>query len=141
MAANKLLVPVDGSSHSRRAAEYAIKMARHLDMEILLIHCHKPFPVLLGEPYYQKALNKITDNASELMEQFGRMLSEAQVPHTVTIVEGDAGTNICKLADYEQCEMIIMGSRGLTDLKGLFLGSVAHRVLHSAPCPVLVVRP
>lgn len=141
MAAEKLLVPVDGSSHSRRAAEYAIKMARHLDMEILLIHCHKPFPVLLGEPYYQKALNKITDSANQLIAQFQEMMIEAKVPFSSTIVEGDAGTNICNVADYRQCEMIIMGSRGLTDLKGLFLGSVAHRVLHSAPCPVLVVRP
>ena len=141
MATNKVLVPVDGSSHSRRAAEYAIKLARHLNMEILLIHCHKPYPVLLGEPYYQKALNKIAENASSIIEHFEEMLAEAHIPASATIVEGDAGTKICDIAQAENCEMIIMGSRGLTDLKGLLLGSVTHRVLHSAPCPVLVVRP
>ena len=55
----RILVPVDGSPHSERAAEYASRMAGILGSEILLVHCHKPFPKLLGEPYMQQAVNRM----------------------------------------------------------------------------------
>ncbi|MCP4755050.1 MAG: universal stress protein [Proteobacteria bacterium] len=56
------------------------------------------------------------------------------------ILEEPAGSVIPNVAEIEKSSMIVMGSRGLTDLEGLFLGSVTHRVLHLAPCPVLVGR-
>ena len=59
MEISKILVPVDGSEFSMRAIDYAVDMAKLMDCEILLIHCHKPYPAILGEPYFQKAINKI----------------------------------------------------------------------------------
>lgn len=88
MASNKVLVPVDGSSHSHRAAEYAIHIARKLDMGILVIYCHKPYPVLLGKPYYQQALNKISDQANEVMTPFEDMLRKVEMPYTGIGPEG-----------------------------------------------------
>ena len=70
MADQRILVPVDGSSHSRRAVEYAVQMARLMGREILLVHCHKPFPALSGEPHYQKAVNKLLMGADELLTPF-----------------------------------------------------------------------
>ncbi len=135
-----LLVPVDGSSHSRHAVEYAVKVARHMGMSILVIHCHKPFPVLLGEPYYQKVVNKTLSKSNELLEPFRQMVETQNVGYDERVLEGDPGAKICQVAKIENCEMIVMGSRGLTDFRGLLLGSVAHRVVHAAPCPVLIVR-
>ena len=50
----KILVPVDGSQYSMRAVDYASAMAKHMNSEILLIHCHKSFPVVLGEHISRK---------------------------------------------------------------------------------------
>lgn len=47
---------------------------------------------------------------------------------------------IVEVAKIEHCDLIVMGSRGRTDLEGLLLGSNTHRVLKTAPCPVLVMR-
>ncbi len=140
MTGQRILVPVDGSSHSSRAAEYAIRMARCMNKEILLVHCHKHFPSLSGEPYHQKAVSKILSEANELVEPFRQLIAREGIKFEERILEGPPGAKICEAAEIEKCEMIIMGSRGRTELQGLILGSVAHRVLHSAACPVLVVK-
>jgi nucleotide-binding universal stress UspA family protein len=55
-------------------------------------------------------------------------------------VYGRAARVILELASAEGADVIVLGSRGLSDLAGLVLGSVTHKVLHLAHCPVLVVR-
>lgn len=135
-----ILVPVDGSEHATRAAAYAVKMVRLMAGRLLLIHCHRPFPVKLGEPYFQKAIDQTLQQAASLLAPFQSMLAEAKTDYRDMVLEGPPAEKICEVARIEKCEMIIMGSRGRSDLKGLLLGSVAHRVLQQAPCPVLVVR-
>ena len=140
MKLKKILVPVDGSEHSRRAAAYAAEMAKISDAEVMLMHCHKSFPAVLGEPYLQNAINKIMKNAEALLEPFRKILSEADIVYNERILESPAAKAICDTAQIEKTDMIVMGSRGRNDLEGLLLGSCTHRVLKTAPCPVLVIR-
>jgi nucleotide-binding universal stress UspA family protein len=136
----KIMVPVDGSDHAMRAAEYAAQLAQQLGSEILLINTHRPFPVTLGEPYYQKAITKILDKANLLLDPYRAMFKAKAAPFTDRVLEGTPGEVIPRVAAIEHCDMIVMGSRGHSNLEGLFLGSVTHRVLRSSPCPVVVVR-
>lgn len=135
-----ILLPVDGSDHAARAAAYAINMTQLMAGRLLLIHCHRPFPVKLGEPYFQKAIDQTLQQAALLLAPIQSMLDKAHTDYRDMVLEGPPAERICEVAHIEQCEMIIMGSRGRSDLKGLLLGSVTHRVLQQAPCPVLVVR-
>lgn len=135
-----ILLPVDGSEHATRAAAYAVKMAGLMEARLLLLYCHRPFPVKRGEPYFQNAVDKIIRQANALLKPFRSMLIAKEADFSDLIIEGPPREKICEVARIEKCEMIIMGSRGRSDLKGLLLGSVAHRVLQQAPCPVLVVR-
>jgi len=135
-----ILIPVDGSEHALRAAEYSVKIATMMDARLLLLHCHRPFPVKLGDPYFQKAVDKIMQQSGERLAPFHSLLDQKGADYTELILEGPAGEKICDVARIEKSEMIVMGSRGRSNLTGLFLGSVAHRVLHQASCPVLIVR-
>lgn len=140
MELKNILVPVDGSAYSMRAAGYAAELARAMNSQILLIHCHKAFPVVLGEPYFQKAVNKIIEKSNALLDPYRAMLRNAGVALTDRILEGPAAEAVCEVAKIEKIDMIVMGSRGRSDLEGLLLGSCTHRVLSMAQCPVLVVR-
>lgn len=135
-----ILLPVDGSEHAGRAANYAAKMAKMMAARLLLLHCHRPFPVKMGEPFFQNAIDRIMQQSAELIAPLQHMFDDRGLDCSELILEGPPGEKICEIARIENCEMIIMGSRGRSDLKGLFLGSVTHRVLQQAPCPVLVVR-
>jgi len=140
MKLEKVLVPVDGSDYSTRAAEYAADLAKTLGAQIVLMHCHKPFPISLGEPFFQKAINKVMDKSNRVLDPFRKRFEEKRVRFTDKILEGPAKEAIINIANIEKVDLIVMGSRGLSDLEGLVLGSVTHRILRSAPCPVLVIR-
>ena len=140
MKLKKFLVPVDGSDYSMRAAKYAVELTAFTDGKIILIYCHRPFPVVLGEPYFQNAINKITEKSNKLIEPYRKLFQKTGTPFSERILEAPAPNAICEVAKKEKLDMIVMGSRGRTKLEGILLGSCTQRVLHMAPCPVLVIR-
>jgi nucleotide-binding universal stress UspA family protein len=140
MTEKKILVAVDGSEHSDKVIETAIKYARLLSAKVVLVHCHKKFPTILGEPLRNEAIVTTLRNAETLIAPFTIRLREAEVDVEERLMEEPAGAVIPDIARIEKCELIIVGSRGLTNLEGLFLGSVTNRVLHTTPCSVLVVK-
>lgn len=140
MRQNKLLTAIDGSIHSIAVLDKAIEYARLLNGEIILLYCHKRFPKILGEPYKDKAITDILLEAEKLIKPYLQTLKDSGVPYVERLMEEPAGSVIPNVADIEKCSLIVMGSRGLTDLEGLIIGSVTHRVLHLANCPVLVVK-
>ena len=60
--------------------------------------------------------------------------------HTTHVHVGQTAEVIARLAGELECDLIVMGSHGRSGLAGLIMGSVASRVLHLAPCPVLLVK-
>ncbi|MGD9330015.1 MAG: universal stress protein [Desulfobacterales bacterium] len=140
MPLSRILLPVDGSVHADRAADYAIDLVRLLNGRILLLYCHRPFPKIIGEPYLQSMITRTLEDAQKRLQPYCDRLRQAEVDFEDRIMEGPAGNTIKQVAAIDACDLIVMGTRGLSDLQGLLLGSVTHRVLQTAPCPVLVVR-
>ncbi|HGY11904.1 MAG: universal stress protein [Deltaproteobacteria bacterium] len=135
-----IMNPIDGSNHSIRSTEYAIKLAKLLDAKIILLHCHARFPIVLAEPYFQQAIDEINEASEELVAPFIEMLEQGDVKYEVRILEGAPGNKIPEVVKIEKIDLLVMGSRGVTDFAGLFLGSVAHQVLHKSDCPVFITK-
>lgn len=140
MHGSHILLPVDGSAHAHRATRYAGELVRLLSGRILLLFCHRPFPKVIGEPYLQSIITRTLEEAQEVLTPYRDTLRQADIPFEDRIMEGPAADTIVKVATIDRCDLIIMGTRGRNDLQGLLLGSVTHRVLQTAPCPVLVIR-
>jgi len=140
MKFEKILNPVDGSEHSMNSTLSAIDLARQFKAHVMLLHCHSRFPVVLSEPYFQQAINEIMKTSEALIKPYEKVLEESGVDYEVRILEGLPGTTISEVARTEKIDVIVMGSRGVSDFEGLFLGSVAHQVLHKSQCPVFIVK-
>jgi nucleotide-binding universal stress UspA family protein len=140
MKIKKILNPVDGSDHSMRATEHAIELAKLMNSEIVLLHCHDKFPTILAEPSFQQAVNAIIKAADELVAPFIKKLEESGLKFDVRLLEGNSGNRIPDVVSIEKIDMIVMGSRGVTDFVGLLIGSVAHQVIHKADCPVFITK-
>lgn len=140
MKGSLILLPVDGSPHADRACGYATQLARLMAGRILLLHCHRPFPKVIGEPYLQSIITRTLEEAQTCLKPYRQRLKEQGLTFEERAMEGPAAAAIVHVADIDRCDLIVMGTRGRNDLQGLFLGSVTHRVLQTAPCPVMVVR-
>ncbi len=140
MSQDKIVVAIDGSDHSYPIVNKAIEYAKKFNVAIILLHCHRRFPTILGQPYRDEEISVIMSESEKLIAPFVEYIKQAEVPVEELLMEEPAGAVISDIAKIEQCQLIVMGSRGLTNLAGLIIGSVTNRVLHTAPCSVLVVR-
>jgi nucleotide-binding universal stress UspA family protein len=130
----KVLLAVDGSEHSKKAAAAAAAIASSRGGEVLVLHLHE-VGVL--------AALETTIEAQTLVDGFVKDLAEAGVKASGESVAVRTGSTAPAILDAEKAlgaDLIVMGTRGLSDFAGLLLGSVAHKVIHHAQCPVLVVR-
>ena len=140
MRQSKILVAIDGSKHAHLIVEKAIEYARFFQEDIILVYCHRSLPNTLGHPYNEEEIALITSESEKLLAPFIDQIKRGGVVVEERIMEEPAGAAITDIARIEDCSLIIMGSRGLTNLAGLIIGSVTNRVLQTAPCSVLVVR-
>ncbi len=136
----KILVAVDGSEHSNLVITKAIEYARLLSGEIVLVYCQIKFPSVMAQLHRDKEISDIIKYAEQLVAPYLARLRESDIRVEERLMEEPAGTRISDVARIEKCDLIIMGSRGLTNLASLIVGSVTNRVLQTAPCSVLVVR-
>ncbi|HXN01092.1 MAG TPA: universal stress protein [Candidatus Dormibacteraeota bacterium] len=134
----KILVAVDGSDHANKATPVVIDIAKTRKAEVVVMHAieheHPRGPVARAEA---------PEEAKRVTETVVRALKSAGIPvrgEVVTTTPGKIAHAIVDTAKDENAGLIIMGSRGLSDIEGLLLGSVTHKVLQHADRPVLVIR-
>ena len=144
-----VLVAVDGSSHADRAVEFAAEFAIKYGADLTILNVvsyASTVPLALGayaelEGLYaesrsvlQTAGEKIVGSAAER----ARRLGVAKVSTAVDL--GSPAKTICETAKAIEADVVVMGRRGLGDFSGLFLGSVTHKVAHTADCTVITVK-
>jgi nucleotide-binding universal stress UspA family protein len=157
MIFQKILVPVDGSEHSRRALESAIQIAKSFNGKLMLLMVHHVTitPVTSPELTIQAPVivpdasaAEMTERAIEAAHNYDKkILAEAEakvrsekVEVETELIDGNAVEEIVRKAEEGKFDLIVMGARGLSTIKKLFIGSVSDGVIKKAPCPVLIVK-
>jgi nucleotide-binding universal stress UspA family protein len=140
MNMKSILLPVDGSPYSMTAARIAADLSRLTGAEIVLLHCYLGLPLTREIRVYGKVMEELVELSNALLEPYRALLSESEVPFSEELLEGNPAEMIVEVAARRGSDLIVMGSKGHSQLEGIFLGSVTHKVLHTAPCHVLVTR-
>ncbi|WP_163558226.1 universal stress protein [Halomonas sp. NO4] len=130
----RVLLPVDGSRHSDQAAVLAGDLARSAGAGVELLFCHPPGLAAKGDATPD-------DEAEQVFQRARKALGEVSAGVVEQVLSGTdyAGAIVAQASRYEDYPMIIMGRRGLGTWREKLLGSVSHRVIDQAPCPVTVV--
>ncbi len=134
-----ILHPTDFSEPREEAFRVACALAKEHSARLFVVHAvvappvssvHQPMPLPLpGDPraHLQAVLRHAQASAPDLQVD-GR------------VVEGDAAARIAEAAQQTQCDLIVMGTHGRTGFGRVLMGSVAEKVLRTAPCPVVTVK-
>ena len=138
-----ILVPVDCSKCSLAGLRYAIEFAKKIAGRLILLHVVDLGPQLMTEGCgvyhlspYKEAARRVS---KPQMRAFLRRVNFGSVPFKISAIAGFCPEGICRAAEKEKVDLIIMSTHGRTGLKHVLIGSIAERVVQHAPCAVLVV--
>jgi nucleotide-binding universal stress UspA family protein len=134
----RILVAVDASEQSQKAAALTTSLAEKFGSDVLVLHVREKMSSRAGAVDAYEGEQDI-----ELGERIARELAELGVSarfEQPSARFGRVAQSIVAAAEDHGSQVIVMGSRGLSDIGGFLLGSVTHKVVHLAPCPVLIAR-
>jgi universal stress protein A len=141
----RILHPSDFSSASRVAFTKAIEAAKSNRASLLLVHVMMTPVTMVGDGYISpRAWDDLQRSVrTHSQRQLNKLIARARkagVRATSLLLEGAPAERIVRAAKSRRADLIVMGTHGRSGLAKLFLGSVAERVVATAPCPVLTVR-
>ena len=137
----KILVPFDCSDHSVSASKYALNLAKMFKAQVTIVHCYEwrgNMPEV-SELVVRDIKEKMKERAKNILKRAKGIFENQEVDYKLEVLAGEPGYELANLAKSGEFDLIIMGSHGHSDLAGLFLGSVTHKVLNKIYCPVLIV--
>ena len=139
----RILVPLDFSRHAEPVLEWAAHLAEEHQSRLLLLHAyHLPveFQQLEGAYLPQDFWASVKTEAEQNLNRYAEPLRAKGLAVDVIVREGYPATVIEEEAVDLEVDLIVIGTRGLSGLKHLLLGSIAERVVQKSPCPVLTVK-
>jgi nucleotide-binding universal stress UspA family protein len=156
-----VLVPTDGSEYAERAVRFSAQVAdRRHEAEVTVLYVHlrvQPISQVMasvqgpGEPLQEiPRLHVETDveelvHAQEIVDRAVAEIKSLVTSPDVTVtgrvvVDDRVDEGVLKVANEIKADIIVMGTRGLSTLRGAIMGSVSHALIEKATCPVLIVK-
>ncbi len=134
---HSIILGYDGSEGATEAAKLAADIARANSARVVVVTCFSPLPRIAapGDDVVRE-IHESRALADEMVERLGSWGVESEPD----VLEGPAAEAILNAANAHEADLIVVGSRGLGQFRGLLLGSVSDRVVRYASVPVLVAR-
>jgi nucleotide-binding universal stress UspA family protein len=139
----KILIPVDGSKYSRAAVDFVATRATRVgaDSEVEVLNVQLEIPVRATRAVGRAAVSSYyTDEADKVLKPARARLKKAGIEPSVRFAVGNPASEIAAAAEKSKADLIVMGSRGRSAVKGLLIGSVTTGVLAQTKVPMLILR-
>jgi universal stress protein A len=137
------LVPLDFSEYANLALDYAIGLAKKLQVRLTLLHVIHELPIGVGDMATALPASYLEDleaGVKQRLEEYCQQAQEAGLEVDLVIEHNVPFQGIVDIARQHNVDLIVIGTHGRTGLQHVLLGSVAEKVVRLAPCPVLVTR-
>jgi nucleotide-binding universal stress UspA family protein len=139
-----ILIGLDGSPLAESILAYAGALAKGLDAQVTLLHVVPMSPGQQSGDFYRflgPLVQQEETQAYGYLRRVTQRLVEAEIKVQSRVMVGDAATEIVRLAEHEEVDLIALATHGRSGLRRWVYGSVAEKVLHTTRTPLLLVRP
>ncbi len=145
----KILLAVDGSKHSQKAAEAGIELAKKTNGKLLglfVIDVAREYEGIGGvswniaDDVIRGIKKSLQECGNDTLKIIGEISAKAGVPFEAKLVEGHPATEIMKVAESSNASLIVMGRLGRTGFSKFLIGSVAENVIRNSKVPVMMVQ-
>lgn len=137
---NRIVLAVDGSDHSVRAANEAVKLAAGSPESQVTIVFVADYDNAKSDVLHSGSSLELDMQRRKKLQPVEETLAAENIKFKVEILHGTPGPAIVEYANKEKFDILVIGSRGLNSLQEMVLGSVSHKVVKRANCPVLIVK-
>ncbi|MFQ5782498.1 MAG: universal stress protein [Nitrosopumilus sp.] len=135
----KILVPYDGSIPSKHALKTAISLAKKYRAKISGIYVND-LPPLLEYSVLDRVGQRDISHGKRILNNAKHVVEKNNLKFQFKVITGSTAKSILNYADKNKINLIVIGFRGLSSTKELFLGSTSHHVIQKSKIPVLVVK-
>ena len=143
----KILVPIDGSEHTKKVIETACDIASKYDAPVSLIHVFSVAHLTAlssrsgGEAALESLIDQEEEAAEDIIKEAERYMTSRGVEVAQTyLTQGDPAEVILKYAERKRIDTIVIGSHGAGGVLAVPLGSVCHKVCRSCQCTCIIVK-
>jgi len=138
----KSLIPFDGSDNALRAVQYVISLAEELPgLQVELLYVMDPVPFKLYAGLSDEGIRRMqVDEADRVVQPARQLLDAAKIPYRAHFRIGPPANEIALHLHEMHCDGIVMGTRGMSPMAALMIGSVATRTIHLVDVPVTLVK-
>lgn len=146
----KILVPLDGSKSAIAALNMACEVAKRFQSQITLLHVASLGTILpmkrfektqhISPDEIQKMITSSREAGFSILDQGRQILDDSGIPVKTTLKEGYPTAEIMRIARERNLDLIILGARGVSQIKELRIGRTTEQIVRNAPCSVVVCK-
>lgn len=134
-----ILVPIDGSEYSDRAVEHAVSLAEVYGAKLHFLYVASTNQLAINASLSDAILAAVKKAGQVILDRAADLVPEGIEYNAVQ----ETGMPAVSILDYirdNSIDMVVMGSRGLSVVQGIFLGSISQYVMERAKCPIVIVK-
>ena len=139
----KYLIAVDASEDSKKAFDYGLQLFTPDDF-VVLLSVIEPISMIdevnLEDRMIREYKHQLEENAAGVLGRYGKMLTDANILHETVMRRGTAKDVICSEIEKRNVDLLLIGRRGLSNVKRIFVGSNSEYCVQNAHCSVLVIK-
>jgi nucleotide-binding universal stress UspA family protein len=142
---SRVLVAIDGSPFAEKALQCAVDLSKKYGAKLIITHVvlrqfYAVTPSEAGVLATTVFVKEMEAEGRAIIDKAGTYAKAEGADYECKLVQGVAAEEIIKLATSEKADLIVIGSRGLTEVRAFLLGSVSDKVSHHAKIPTLIIK-
>jgi len=142
---SRILVAVDGSPFAERALAHAVDLSKKYHAKLLIVHVvlrrfYAVTPSEAGVLATTVFVKEMESEGKKIIAKSEEVAKAAGTEYECKLMQGVPADEIVKIAQAEKVDLIVIGSRGLTEVRAFLLGSVSDKVSHHSKCQILIVK-